>query len=108
MADGHHRQWRISPWHGTWRNAPWQKPFVFGIEDPLDATDNTARAVGTSNALDASSQYIAHVFRQSAEAMQTAGMCSSSGPNRMITQELPFHVAEQASQGELLLLSRLF
>ncbi|WIA37124.1 hypothetical protein OEZ86_014087 [Tetradesmus obliquus] len=57
---------RCSTWWGGWVEAVWpgNKPYIFSIEDPFNAGDNTARSVGSHNHISCtnSARYIAWCF----------------------------------------------
>ncbi|WIA16898.1 hypothetical protein OEZ85_013825 [Tetradesmus obliquus] len=67
---------RCSTWWGSWVDAVWpgNKPYIFSIEDPFNAGDNTARSVGSHNHLSCtnSARYIAWVMSTSAQLLREA------------------------------------
>ncbi|KAF8060107.1 hypothetical protein HT031_005046 [Scenedesmus sp. PABB004] len=72
---------RASAWWGRWVSAPWgAKRYIFSIEDPFNAVDNTARSVGTHNSLAnaTTAGYIAWVT-SSSEARMRAALDAASG-----------------------------
>ncbi|KAF8065753.1 HESO1 [Scenedesmus sp. PABB004] len=72
---------RASAWWGRWVSAPWgAKRYIFSIEDPFNAVDNTARSVGTHNSLAnaTTAGYIAWVT-SSSEARMRAALDATSG-----------------------------
>jgi hypothetical protein len=66
-----HRDWRPDCWSGVWRRERFSKAYLCPLEDPFDATDNAARALGSESVSPGDQHvYIAAVMAANAAALR--------------------------------------